>query len=107
MTATPSVLSEQIFFARAKDRFLTPRSSCLYMWLRAQTVNCNSDYRKQIVSAYIIENPGEVEERFSYEVRFNSATWLSLVAYSQANYGLEAVFRLMTEAEKADFIASR
>jgi len=75
------------------------------MWLRAQTVNCNSDYRKQIVSAYIIENPGEVEERFSYEVQFNSATWLSLVAYSQANYGLEAVFRLMTEAEKADFIA--
>ena len=75
------------------------------MWLRAQTVDCNSDYRKQIVSAYIIENPGEVEERFSYEVQFNSATWLSLVAYSQANYGLEAVFRLMTEAEKADFIA--
>jgi hypothetical protein len=57
------------------------------------------------VSAFIIENHGEVKERFSYEVQFDRATWLSLVAYSQANYGPEAVFRLMTDAEKADFIA--
>ena len=55
--------------------------------------------------AFIIENHGEVKERFSYEVQFNRATWLSLVAYSQANYGPEAVLRLMTDAEKADFIA--
>lgn len=58
-----------------------------------------------IVSAFIIENHGEVKERFSCEVQFNRATRLSLVAYSQANYGPEAVFRLMTDAEKADFIA--
>ena len=58
-----------------------------------------------IVSAFIIENHGEVKERFSYEVQFNRATRLSLVAYSQAKYGAEAVFRLMTDAEKADFIA--
>ena len=57
------------------------------------------------MSAFIIENHGEVKERFSYEVQFDRATWLSLVAYSQANYGPEAVFRLMTDAEKADFIA--
>jgi len=75
------------------------------MWLGAQTVNCNSDYCTAIVSAFIIENHGEVKERFSYEIRFNRATWLSLVAYSQANYGPEAVFRLMTDAEKADSIA--
>jgi hypothetical protein len=67
--------------------------------------NCNSNYRKQIVSAFIIENHGKVKERFSYEVQFTRATWLSLVAYSQANYGTEAIFRLMTDAEKADFIA--
>jgi hypothetical protein len=57
------------------------------------------------VSAFIIDNHGEVKERFTYEVEFNRATRLSLVAYSQANYGPEAVFRLMTEAEKAAFIA--
>ena len=57
------------------------------------------------MSAFIIENHGEVKEQFSYEVQFNRATWRSLVAYSQANYGPEAVFRLMTDAEKADFIA--
>ena len=67
-----------------------------YVWLSAQTVNCNSDYCTAIVSAFIIENHGEVKERFSYEIRFNRATRLSLVAYSQANYGPEAVFRLMT-----------
>ena len=57
------------------------------------------------MSAFIIETHGEVKERFSYKVQFNRATWLSLVTYSQANYGPEAVFRLMTDAEKADFIA--
>ena len=57
------------------------------------------------MSAFIIENHGEVKERFSYEVQFNRATELSLIAYSQANYGPEAVFRLMTDPEKADFIA--
>jgi len=58
-----------------------------------------------IVPAFIIENHGEIKERFRYEVQFNRTTRLSLVAYSQANYGPEAVFRLMTDAEKADFIA--
>ena len=57
------------------------------------------------MSAFIIENHGEVKERFSYEIQFNRATRLSLIAYSQANYGPEAVFRLMTDAEKADSIA--
>ena len=56
------------------------------------------------MSEFIIENHGEVKERFSYEVQFNRTTRQSLVAYSQANYGPEAVFRLMTDAEKADFI---
>jgi len=75
---------------------------------------CGLAHRPLIVTAiivrqsclpFIIENHGEVKERFSYEIRFNRATRLSLVAYSQANYGPEAVFRLMTDAEKADFIA--
>ena len=57
------------------------------------------------MSAFIIENHGEIKERFSYEVQFDRATWLSFVAYSQANYGAEAEFRLVTDAEKADFIA--
>ena len=57
------------------------------------------------MSAFIIENHGEVKERFGYEIRFNRATRRSLVAYSQANYGPEAVFRLMTDAERADFMA--
>jgi hypothetical protein len=56
------------------------------------------------VSAFVIENHGEIKERFSYEILFNRTTQLSLVAYSQANYGPEAVFRLMTDGEKADFI---
>jgi hypothetical protein len=56
------------------------------------------------VSAFIIENHGEVKERFSYDVQLNRTTRLSLVAYSQANYGPEAVFRLMSDAEEANFI---
>ena len=74
------------------------------MWLGAQTLIVTAII-VGIVSAFIIENRGEVKERFSYEVQFNRATWLSLVAYSQANYGPEAVFRHMTDTEKADFIA--
>jgi len=76
-----------------------------YMWLGAQTVSCNSNYCTAIVATFIIENHGEVKERFSYEIQFNRATRLSLIAYSKANYGPEAVFRLMTDAEKADSIA--
>ena len=56
------------------------------------------------MSAFVIEEHGEIKERFSYEILFNRTTQLSLVAYSQANYGPEAVFRLMTDAEKADFL---
>jgi len=70
-----------------------------------QTVNCGSDIPGQIVSAFIIEKDGEIKEKFSYEIPFNGKTQQSLVAYSQANYGAEAVFRLMTDEEKADFIA--
>jgi len=76
------------------------------MWRSAQTVNCNSDYRKQIVSAFIIENHGEVKEKFSYKILFNKTTQKSLVAYSHANYGPEAVFRHMTGEEEAEFIAA-
>ena len=74
------------------------------MWLSAQTVNCTATI-VGIVSAFIIENHGEVKEKFSYKILFNKTTQKSLVAYSHANYGPEAVFRLMTDAEKADFIA--
>ena len=76
------------------------------MWLGAQTVNCNSYYREQIVSAFIIENHGEVKEKFSYEILFNKTTQQSLVAYSHANYGPEAVFRHMTGEEEAEFIVA-
>ena len=71
----------------------------------SQTVNCGSDITGQIVSAFIIEKDGEIKEKFSYEILFNRKTHQSLVAYSHANYGAEAVFRLMTDEEKADFIA--
>ena len=57
-----------------------------------------------IVSAYVIEKDGEIKEKFSYEILFNRTTQQSLVAYSQANYGPEAVFRHMTNEEKANFI---
>ena len=76
------------------------------MWFGARTVNCTNDYRKQIVSAFIIENNGEVKEKFSYEIPFNKATQHSLVAYSQANYGPEAVFRHMTVEEEAQYRAA-
>ena len=65
----------------------------------------DSDYGTSIVSAFVIENHGKVMEKFSYEIPFNRTTQLSLVAYSQANYGPDAVFRSMTEEEKIDFIA--
>ena len=47
---------------------------------------------------------GEIKEKFSYEILFNRKTQQSLVAYSQANYGPEAVFPHMTDEEKANFI---
>jgi len=57
------------------------------------------------VSAFIIEKDCEIKEKFSYEIQFNKTTQQSLVAYSHANYGPEAVFRHMTDEEKADFTA--
>jgi len=57
------------------------------------------------VSAFIIEKDGEIKEKFSYEILFNRTTQQSLVTYSQANYGPEAVFRQMTDEEEADFMA--
>ena len=57
------------------------------------------------MSAYIIEKEGEIKEKFSYEILFNKTTQQSLVAYSHANYGPEAVFRQMSDEEEAEFIA--
>jgi hypothetical protein len=57
------------------------------------------------VSAFVIEKDGEIKEKFNYEVSFNKTTQQSLVAYSHANYGREAVFRQMTDEEDAEFIA--
>ena len=56
------------------------------------------------MSAFVIEKKGEIKEKFSYEILFIQTTQQSLVAYSQANYGPDAVFRHMTDEEKADFI---
>jgi len=58
------------------------------------------------VSAFVIEKDGEIKEKFSYETPFNETTLQSLVAYSQANYGPEAVFRGATDEENADFLAT-
>ena len=58
------------------------------------------------MSAFVIEKDGEIKEKFSYEILFNEATRQSLVAYSHANHGPEAVFRQMTDEEEADFIAN-
>jgi sRNA-binding regulator protein Hfq len=57
------------------------------------------------VSAFVIEKDGEIKEKFSYEILFNRTTQQSLVAYSHANYGPEAVFRHMTDEEQVDFLA--
>lgn len=57
------------------------------------------------MSAFIIEKDGEIKEKFSYGIRFTKTTQQSLVAYSHANYGREAVFRHMTNEEKAAFKA--
>jgi len=57
------------------------------------------------MSAFVIEKNGEIKEKFSYQILFNKTTQQSLVAYSQANYGPEAVFRQMTDEEEADFLA--
>jgi hypothetical protein len=55
------------------------------------------------VFAFIIKKDCEVKETFSYEVPFNETTQQSLVEYTHANYGPEAMFRQMTDEEKADF----
>jgi len=55
------------------------------------------------VFAFIIKKDREVKETFSYEVPFNETTQQSLVEYTHANYGPEAMFRQMTDEEKADF----
>ena len=57
------------------------------------------------MSAFVIEKDGEIKEKFSYQILFNETTQQSLVAYSHANYGPEAVFRQMTDDEEADFLA--
>jgi hypothetical protein len=57
------------------------------------------------MSAFVIEKDGEIKETFSYQIPFNKTTQQSLVAYSHANYGPDAVFRDMTDEEKADFKA--
>ena len=57
------------------------------------------------MSAFVIEKDGEIKEKFSYQTLFNKTTQQSLVAYSQANYGPEAVFRQMTDEEEADCLA--
>ena len=57
------------------------------------------------MSAFVIEKDGEIKEKFSYEILFNEATQQSHVAYCVANYGPEAVFRKMTDEEKAEFRA--
>jgi len=55
------------------------------------------------VFAFIIKKDLQVKETFSYEVPFNETTQQSLVEYTHANYGPEAMFRQMTDEEKADF----
>jgi len=55
------------------------------------------------VFAFIIEKDCKVKETFSYEIPFNQTTQQSLVEYTHANYGAEAVLRQMTDEEKADF----
>jgi len=57
------------------------------------------------VSVFVIEKDGEIKEKFSYEISFNTATQQSLVAYSHANYGSEAVFRELTDERDAELIA--
>ena len=58
------------------------------------------------MSAFVIEKDGKVKEQFSYDTLFNEMTRQSLIAYSQANYGPEAVFRQMTDEEEAQFLAT-
>lgn len=53
--------------------------------------------------AFIIKKDLQVKETFSYEVPFNETTQQSLVEYTHANYGPEAMLRQMTDEEKADF----
>ena len=53
---------------------------------------------------FIIKKDCEVKETFSYEIAFNEMTRQSLVEYTHANYGPEAVLRHMTDEERAGFI---
>ena len=53
--------------------------------------------------AFIIKKDSEVKETFSYEIPFTQMTQQSLVEYTHANYGPEAVLLHMTDEEKADF----
>ena len=53
--------------------------------------------------AFIIKKDLQVKETFSYEVPFNETTQQSLIEYTHANYGPEAMLRQMTDEEKADF----
>jgi hypothetical protein len=55
------------------------------------------------VFAFIIKKDLQVKETFSYEVPFNETTQQSLIEYTHANYGPEAMLRQMTDEEKADF----
>ena len=53
-----------------------------------------------MVFAFIIKKDCQVKETFSYEIPFNQTTQQSLVEYTHANYGPEAVLRQMTEEER-------
>ena len=53
---------------------------------------------------FIIKKDCEVKETFSYEIAFNEMTRQSLVEYTHANYGPEAVLRHMTDEGRAGFI---
>jgi len=56
------------------------------------------------VFAFIIKKDSEVKEAFSYEIPFTQMTQQSLVEYTHANYGPEAILLHMTDEEKAVFI---
>ena len=53
--------------------------------------------------ALVIEQSGEIKERFGYEIPFNETTQQSILEYARAHYGSNAIVREMTKAEKANF----
>lgn len=55
------------------------------------------------MQGYIIEDGGEIKETFHYERPLNADSLHALLEYACANYGAEAVFRMMTAKEEADF----